>query len=179
MSLTRQHWLRQCVLSETILFAFYFSRNIKTNYACRRNLDDNYGRGFNSRRLHRVKRGCRLWSQPSLKARGVWRPNIYMTTKNETSDVSMKCYVYVLYSNKDKGFYIGYTHDLRNRLTQHSKGYVRSTKYRLPLLFIYYEYFVNQKDAKSREVYLKSGFGRRQLKLSLEQTLNSLQLEQN
>lgn len=90
----------------------------------------------------------------------------------ETSDVSVKrYYVYVLFSLKDKKLYIGYTTDLRARLTNHAQGRVRTTFLRRPLNLIYYEYFVNQKDAKSRERFLKSGFGRSQLKLALKDTL--------
>lgn len=83
----------------------------------------------------------------------------------------MRYYVYVLLSLRDRKFYIGFTTDLKNRLTEHSKGKVRSTKDRRPLLLIHYEYFINIGDAKSREVFLKSGFGRDQLKGALKRTL--------
>ncbi len=83
----------------------------------------------------------------------------------------MKYYVYILLSLKDKKFYTGFTTDLRNRLSQHARGEVISTKNRLPVKLIHYEYFINEKDARSREVFLKSGFGRKQLKNSLKNTL--------
>lgn len=90
----------------------------------------------------------------------------------ETSDVSTsKYYVYVLLSLKDLGFYIGFTTDLRKRLIRHSKGQVLSTKFSTPFKLIHYEYFINSKDAKAREVFLKSGFGRQQLKQSIKRTL--------
>jgi putative endonuclease len=96
---------------------------------------------------------------------------------NETSDVSAKkFYTYILYSLLDKGFYIGYTNNLKRRLIQHAKREVYSTKNRLPIKLIHYEYFINQTDAKAREVFLKSGYGRRQLKEILKNTLEDLVL---
>ena len=81
-------------------------------------------------------------------------------------------YVYVLLCEKDGGFYIGYTKDLKKRFKQHSLGQSKSTKYRLPVKLIYYEAFLNNADARSREEYLKSGYGRNQLKDILKNYLN-------
>lgn len=86
----------------------------------------------------------------------------------------MKYYIYILLSLKDKRFYIGFTSDLKNRLSEHAKGRVSSTKNRRPLKLIHYEYFIDKADAKAREVFLKSGFGRNQLKESLKRTLEKL-----
>lgn len=83
----------------------------------------------------------------------------------------MHHYVYVLLSLKDHKFYVGFTEDLRNRLSEHAQGRVRSTKDRRPLKLIHYEYFISKSDAKAKEVFLKSGFGRNQLKLALKETL--------
>ena len=91
---------------------------------------------------------------------------------NETSDVSNeKFYTYILYSLKDKGFYIGYTNNFKRCLTQYAKGEVEATKNRLPVKLIHYEYFTNGKDAKARELFLKSGYGRLQFRSILKQTL--------
>ena len=92
---------------------------------------------------------------------------------NETSDVS-RFYVYILYSLKDLGFYIGFTNNIKRRLTDHAKGIVTSTKSRTPLRLIHYEYFINEGDAKAREKFLKSGHGRRQFKEILRNTLEPL-----
>lgn len=93
----------------------------------------------------------------------------------ETSDVSLKLlpryYVYVLYSQRDTGWYIGCTADLIQRIHQHELGEVISTKYRRPLKLIDYEFFITQHDAFAREEYLKSGYGRAQLKKMLGHTL--------
>lgn len=78
-------------------------------------------------------------------------------------------YVYVLNCN-DSTLYVGYSTDLKNRIAKHKKGLVISTKARLPVSLIYYECFINKKDAKAREVYLKSGPGRDQLRNILKNT---------
>ena len=91
----------------------------------------------------------------------------------ETSDVS-RYYVYILYSLKDSKFYIGFTNNLKRRLTEHASGKVDATKNRIPLKLIHYEYFVNQHDAEAREKFLKSGYGRKQFKEILKQTLENL-----
>ncbi len=85
-----------------------------------------------------------------------------------------KYYVYVLISLKDKKFYVGFTTDLRARFKKHQTGGVVSTRYRRPLMLIHYEYFIDKNDAKAREIFLKSGFGRKQLRLALKRTLVGL-----
>ncbi len=88
----------------------------------------------------------------------------------------MKYYVYILYSLNDRGFYIGFTNNLKTRLTQHAGGEVDSTKLRLPIKLIHYEYFIDEKDAKSREKFLKSGYGRKQLREILKNTMEIYKL---
>lgn len=83
-------------------------------------------------------------------------------------------YVYILFSLKDNKLYIGFTSDLKKRFIEHKQGEVVATKNRRPLLLIYYEYFTDMEDAKSRERFLKSGFGRNQLKKELQNTLGKL-----
>lgn len=83
-------------------------------------------------------------------------------------------YVYILFSIKDRGFYIGSTSDLRKRYGNHKRGEVKSTQNRRPLALIRYEYFINKKDALAREKYLKSGYGREQLSNILKNTVNQL-----
>jgi len=76
-------------------------------------------------------------------------------------------YVYILYSKKDQQLYTGYTIDLRKRFNEHISGRVTATKNRRPLLLIYYEAYVDKQDAKGREIFLKSGSGKRFLKKQL------------
>jgi len=75
---------------------------------------------------------------------------------------------------KDKKLYTGFTTDLKKRLKEHAKGLSKATKSHRPFLLIHYEYFINKKDAEVREKFLKSGFGRKQLKLALKETLNQI-----
>lgn len=88
----------------------------------------------------------------------------------ETSDVSDRYYIYILKSLKDNGLYIGYTTDLKKRLTRHAKAQSTATKFRTPFKLIHYEYFINRADAKAWEEFLKSGYGREQLKQILKNT---------
>ena len=83
-------------------------------------------------------------------------------------------YVYTLFSLIDKRLYTGFTANLRNRLSQHARGEVKSTANRRPLKLIHYDYFVNEVDTRAREVFLKSGFGRNELKKALKRTLTDL-----
>ena len=80
-------------------------------------------------------------------------------------------YTYVLQSEKDDKFYVGFTKDLKQRFEQHQKGQVDSTKDRMPLTFIYYEACVSQEDATKREKYFKTYHGRMFLKKRLKSYL--------
>ena len=80
-------------------------------------------------------------------------------------------YTYVLRSEKDYKFYVGYTKDLKLRFEMHCKGQVGSTKDRRPLNLIYYEACLNSDDATKREKYLKSHHGRMYLKNRLKSYL--------
>jgi putative endonuclease len=73
-------------------------------------------------------------------------------------------YVYVLESLKTNDLYIGYTVDLRKRLNEHNRRLNFSTKAFVPWQLIHYEAYLNEKDAKRREKYLKTSQGSRLLK---------------
>ena len=83
-------------------------------------------------------------------------------------------YVYLLFSKKDKKLYIGFTKNFETRIEEHLNGKVRATKDRRPLILIHYEALRNKKDAKARERFLKSGFGRSQLKKALQNHLKEI-----
>jgi len=83
-------------------------------------------------------------------------------------------YVCVLHSIAD-GVYIGYTTDLRRRLAEHKQGASFATKDRGPWKLIYYEAYVDERDAQGRERYLKSGGGRRFLRTQLRYYLEKFQ----
>jgi putative endonuclease len=81
-------------------------------------------------------------------------------------------YVYILKSQKDSKNYIGYTKNLKLRFEQHRLGLVESTKFRRPLKLIYYEACLDMKDAKHREKYFKTHYGRMFVKNRLKSYLN-------
>ena len=80
-------------------------------------------------------------------------------------------YVYLLRSTKDNGFYIGYSTDLKRRLSEHKRGASFATKSRGPWNLIYYEAYTEHEDAEGREKFLKSGAGRRFLRAQLRHYL--------
>jgi putative endonuclease len=63
--------------------------------------------------------------------------------------------VYILKSLKDNFLYIGCTSNLDKRISEHNSGVVYSTKNRRPLVLIYCESYLNQKEAWVRESNLK------------------------
>ncbi len=81
-------------------------------------------------------------------------------------------YTYILQSKKDDKWYTGYTQDLRKRFSQHNKGLSTWTKGRGPFTIIYYEACLNEDDARSRELFLKSGSGKRYVKNRLKRFLS-------
>lgn len=73
-------------------------------------------------------------------------------------------YIYALKSDKDGGLYIGISEDPERRLKDHNTGMTKSTKSRRPFKIIYKETCGDRAEARKREKYLKSGFGREFLK---------------
>jgi len=69
-------------------------------------------------------------------------------------------YTYILFNAKTHRYYIGYTPDLRNRISQHLAGNVKSTKSNLHYVLAWYCAFPERSQALSFERYLKSGSGR-------------------
>ncbi len=74
-------------------------------------------------------------------------------------------YVYILQS-KEK-FYIGFTRNLRKRLTEHNAGQNISTKAYIPWELIFYEAYGNREDAIRREGYFKTTQGRQAIRRML------------
>lgn len=81
-------------------------------------------------------------------------------------------YVYVLKSQKWSKLYIGRTSDLKLRIKQHNSENTKSTRYGMPWKLVYYEAYLDKKDAIERESQLKKygsafGFLKRRIKDSL------------
>jgi len=80
-------------------------------------------------------------------------------------------YVYVLEGLSDHNWYTGSTNDLRKRFEEHNNGKVISTRNRRPFKVIYYEACLNDHDARIREKYLKTAWGKRYLRNRLKNYL--------
>ncbi|MFA5188271.1 MAG: GIY-YIG nuclease family protein [Patescibacteria group bacterium] len=83
----------------------------------------------------------------------------------------MEYFVYFLHSLKDYGFYIGCTSEKpAERLKNyHNKGWVKSTKPRIPFELVYYEIYNDKNLAFKREFYLKhpKGFNEKRAIINL------------
>jgi putative endonuclease len=77
-------------------------------------------------------------------------------------------YVYVLKSEKNSKLYKGFTSDLKRRIKEHNSGNSKFTSNNGPWKLIYYEAFVDEKDARREELFLKSGKGRERIKYLFE-----------
>lgn len=80
-------------------------------------------------------------------------------------------YTYVLQSLKDSQFYTGSTNDLKRRFKEHQEGKIPSSRTRRPFKLIYYEACLNDHDARMREKYLKTAWGKRYIKNRLKNYL--------
>jgi putative endonuclease len=81
--------------------------------------------------------------------------------------------VTVLRSKRDRKLYIGYSSNLKQRLSDHFNGKVDSTAPRRPLELIYCEYHSSKQDALRREGYFKTTAGKRAVKMMLREALNA------
>ena len=73
-------------------------------------------------------------------------------------------HVYILRSQSGVKTYTGCTNNLERRLSEHNLGKVKSSRPYKPYLLVYSEEFVDLKQARSRERFLKSTSGRREIK---------------
>jgi len=74
-------------------------------------------------------------------------------------------YVYVLQSLKSIKLYTGITGDLKRRFNEHnSKRGGKYTSKNAPFKLIFYEAYLDKKDAVIAEKFFKSGYGREILK---------------
>lgn len=69
--------------------------------------------------------------------------------------------VYVLKSDRDEIRYVGSGMDANERLRRHNKGDYRFTKGHRPWRLVYKETFKTRSEAVRREIFLKSGQGRK------------------
>ena len=76
-------------------------------------------------------------------------------------------FVYILYSQSYKRYYIGMSKEVKIRLNSHNNKEVKSTKPYVPWQVVHTEEFSTRQLARDREKYLKSAAGRRWRKNNL------------
>lgn len=64
-------------------------------------------------------------------------------------------YVYILKSQQRKWYYVGSTNRLAERIDEHNRGKVTSTKHFLPFILVFKKEFVSEKEARHYEKILK------------------------
>lgn len=63
-------------------------------------------------------------------------------------------YVYVIYSEKLKKRYVGFTDNVEKRLYEHNHAKSKFTKSGIPWKLLYVEEFENKSDTRKRELFL-------------------------
>ena len=79
--------------------------------------------------------------------------------------------VYILFSERDKQLYTGYTSNIEQRIINHNNGGTISTRNRTPLKLIFCEFYLFEADARKREKYFKTTMGKKAIKLMLAASL--------
>ncbi|RIJ46625.1 GIY-YIG nuclease family protein [Maribellus luteus] len=67
----------------------------------------------------------------------------------------MTYFVYILQSDQDGSYYIGFTSNLEIRLEYHSSGKSRYTSRKMPWKLVYSESYASKSEAMKREKFLK------------------------
>jgi putative endonuclease len=83
-------------------------------------------------------------------------------------------YFYVLKFRKSDKLYKGLTNDLRRRVAEHRRGQSSFTRRNGEFDLIFYEAYINKKDAQEAEKYFKTGHGREVLKEKIKNTLGGV-----
>lgn len=87
-------------------------------------------------------------------------------------------YVYILLLNNSR-IYKGSTSNLKRRIYEHEHGDVFSTRHKRPLKLIHYEAYLLKEDALRREKYLKTTYGRRDMKRQISSLIKNLKIQTN
>jgi len=85
-------------------------------------------------------------------------------------------YFYVLQFKNNKKLYKGLTSNLKRRIADHRSGQSSFTSRNGEFALIFYEAYLNKKDAVEAEKYFKGGHGREVLKQKLKNYLGGVTL---
>ena len=83
-------------------------------------------------------------------------------------------YFYVLQFVKNKKFYYGFTNDLKRGITDHKSKQLSFTSRNGEFTLVFYEAYLNKKDAQEAEKYFKTGHGREVLREKLKYYLGGV-----
>jgi putative endonuclease len=67
----------------------------------------------------------------------------------------MKFYVYILKSEYDGSYYVGFSSDLETRIWEHNEGRTGYTSKKRPWKLVYWEEFEGKTEALKREIFIK------------------------
>lgn len=98
----------------------------------------------------------------------VWRNWYARLPAGRRAGLKMSYYFYAIKSLKDSSIYKGIAKDPDLRLEQHNLGKTESTKNKKPFMLVYVEKCNNRIEAREKEKYYKSGYGREQLKILVD-----------
>ena len=70
-------------------------------------------------------------------------------------------FVYVLKAINNDRFYVGISENPGRRINKHNSGKTKSTKGYRPWILFFQEEFNSRTTARQREIYLKSGWGKK------------------
>ena len=73
-------------------------------------------------------------------------------------------YIYVLRSEKTERLYTGSCENVDRRLREHNSGQSKATRHGVPWHLVYTESFDTRSEAMQRELFLKTGKGRAELR---------------
>ena len=71
-------------------------------------------------------------------------------------------YTYLLQSEIDNSYYVGFTKDIETRLKEHNLGKTKSLKSKLPFRLVYFEAYLEKRIAIKREIQLKKNRNEKQ-----------------
>ena len=83
-------------------------------------------------------------------------------------------YFYVLQFVQNKKLYKGVTSDLKRRIREHRSGSSDFTSKNGRFSLIFYESYLDERDARAAERYFKSGHGREVLREKLKHSLGEV-----
>jgi len=89
---------------------------------------------------------------------------VSLSAKRRKSGLKIMYKVYALFFKDIKRIYVGMTKDIKQRISEHERGKVKSTKNRGKFIVKILEECKNRKLARKREKYWKSGCGKEKLK---------------